>query len=193
MVKDLPFYEGQRRDSGQLAPKCKKATHVNTNDRADHLGHDDHVPEMGLDHRGLLVGLCLALGLAELLDETHGAALETALEPPASTGVDKLCGVSAQIHFNLPTQRKESLAALGYTHVDESLVAQVEQLVELDTAVRVLFERSGSFLGGGLFAGGKVGLKRSVYSPYLSFVLSPHPPCFLVHNIHPPIQISPPA
>ena len=103
----------KRKRQPWLEEKRRGGTHVNTNDGADHLGHDDHVPEMGLDHRGLLVGLCLALGLAELLDETHGAALETALEPPASTGVDKLGGASAQLHFNFPTQRKYSLAALG--------------------------------------------------------------------------------
>lgn len=45
---------------------------------------------MGLDDGGLLIRGSLLLGLAELLDETHGLALETALEPSASTGVDDL-------------------------------------------------------------------------------------------------------
>ena len=43
---------------------------------------------MGLDEVGLLVGLGLLLGLAELLDQTHGLALETAVEPAAGAGVD---------------------------------------------------------------------------------------------------------
>ena len=65
---------------------------VNTNDRANHLGDDDHVTEVGLDDCGLLVWGRLLLGLAELLDEAHRLALETALEPPAGTGMDDLQG-----------------------------------------------------------------------------------------------------
>jgi hypothetical protein len=45
---------------------------------------------VGLDEVGLLVGLGLLLGLAELLDETHGLALETAVESSAGTGVNKV-------------------------------------------------------------------------------------------------------
>ena len=45
---------------------------------------------MGLYDWGLLVGEGLLLRLAELLDETHGLALETALEPPAGTRMDNL-------------------------------------------------------------------------------------------------------
>jgi hypothetical protein len=63
---------------------------VDTNDAANHLGDDDHVTEMGLDLVGLLVGLGLLLGLAELLDQTHGLALKTAVEPSAGTGMDEV-------------------------------------------------------------------------------------------------------
>ena len=63
---------------------------VDTNDGTDHLGDNDHVTEVGLDEVGLLVGLGLLLGLAELLDQTHGLALETAVEPSAGTGVDEV-------------------------------------------------------------------------------------------------------
>jgi hypothetical protein len=63
---------------------------VDTNDAANHLGDNDHVTEVGLDEVGLLVGLGLLLGLAELLDETHGLALETAVEPSTGTGVDEV-------------------------------------------------------------------------------------------------------
>lgn len=63
---------------------------VDTNDAANHLGDDDHVTEVGLDEVGLLVGLGLLLGLAELLDQAHGAALETAVDAPAGTGVDDI-------------------------------------------------------------------------------------------------------
>ena len=65
---------------------------VDADDGADHLGDDDHVAEVGLHDRGLLVGGRLLLGLAELLDEAHGLALQAALEPPAGAGVDDLKG-----------------------------------------------------------------------------------------------------
>ena len=60
---------------------------VDTDDGADHLWDNDHVTEVGLDEVGLLVGASLLLGLAQLLDETHGLALQTAVEPAAGTSV----------------------------------------------------------------------------------------------------------
>lgn len=45
---------------------------------------------MRLDEIRLLVGLSLGLCLAQLLDQTHGAALETAVEPAAGTGMDEV-------------------------------------------------------------------------------------------------------
>jgi hypothetical protein len=42
---------------------------------------------VGLDEVGLLVGLGLLLGLAELLDQAHGLALQTTVEPAAGAGV----------------------------------------------------------------------------------------------------------
>lgn len=63
---------------------------VDTDDGADHLGDNDHVTEVGLDEVGLLVGASLLLGLAQLLDETHGLALQTAVEPSAGTGVNDI-------------------------------------------------------------------------------------------------------
>ena len=45
---------------------------------------------MCLHDGGLLIGGCLLLGLAELLDESERLALETALEATAGAGVDKL-------------------------------------------------------------------------------------------------------
>jgi len=63
---------------------------VDTDDGTDHLGDNDHVTEVGLNEVGLLVGLGLLLGLAELLDQTHGLALETAVEASAGTSVDNI-------------------------------------------------------------------------------------------------------
>lgn len=65
-------------------------TGVDTDNGADHLGDDDHVTEVSLDEIGLLVGLGLLLGLAELLDETHGLALQAAVETSAGTGVNDI-------------------------------------------------------------------------------------------------------
>ena len=62
---------------------------VDADDGADHLGDDDHVAEVSLDKIGLLVGLGLLLGLAELLDEAHGLALETTVDPAAGAGMDE--------------------------------------------------------------------------------------------------------
>lgn len=63
---------------------------VDADDRADHLGDDNHVTEVSLDDVGLLVGLGLLLSLAELLDETHGLALQAAVDSSAGTGVDDI-------------------------------------------------------------------------------------------------------
>lgn len=90
-------------------------TGVDTNDGADHLGNDNHVTEVGLDEVGLLVGLGLLLGLAELLDQAHGLALEATVESATGTSVDDIA---------------------------ELLGREVEELVKVDTAVRELAERS---------------------------------------------------
>lgn len=63
---------------------------VDTDDAANHLGHDDHVSQVRLDEVGLLVGLSLLLGLAQLLDQAHGLALETSVDAAADTGVDDI-------------------------------------------------------------------------------------------------------
>jgi len=63
---------------------------VDTDNAANHLGHDNHVTEVGLNEVGLLVGLGLLLGLAELLDKTHGLALQTAVEPSTGASMDEV-------------------------------------------------------------------------------------------------------
>jgi hypothetical protein len=61
---------------------------VDADDRADHLGHDNHVAQVRLDKVGLLVGLCGLFGFTELLDQAHRLALEAAVEAAAGAGVD---------------------------------------------------------------------------------------------------------
>ena len=61
---------------------------VDANNAANHLGHDDHVSQMGLDQIRLLVGFGILLCLAQFLDQTHGAALQTTVESTAGAGVE---------------------------------------------------------------------------------------------------------
>lgn len=98
---------------------------VDANDTANHLGDDNHVSEVGLDEVGLLVGLSLLLSLSELLDETHGAALQATVDPAAGTSVDNIAKL---------------------------VRGEVEELIKVDSSVGELSERSlslelGSLLG----------------------------------------------
>jgi len=61
---------------------------VDTNHATNHLRDDNHVTQMGLDEIWLLIWLRLLLRLAELLDESHGLALQPTVEPAAGAGVD---------------------------------------------------------------------------------------------------------
>jgi hypothetical protein len=65
-------------------------TVVDTEDRADHLGNNDHVAQVSLDRSGLLVRSSGLLGGTELLDQTHGLAVKTTGKSTASTGMDDL-------------------------------------------------------------------------------------------------------
>lgn len=64
---------------------------VDTDNTSDHLGYNDHVAKMSFDYCGLLIRGCLLLCFTQLLDETHGAALETSSKPATCTGVYQLC------------------------------------------------------------------------------------------------------
>jgi len=63
---------------------------VDPNHAANHLGDNDHVPQMSLDGRGLLVRWGLLFRFPELLDETHGLPLKATLKTSSSTSVDEL-------------------------------------------------------------------------------------------------------
>ena len=60
---------------------------VHTNNRTNHLRHNDHISEVCLNEVGLLVRFGSLLRFAELLDQAHRAALEAAIEAAASAGV----------------------------------------------------------------------------------------------------------
>ena len=61
---------------------------INPNHTPNHLGNDNHVPEMGLDQVGFLVGFRLLFGFAEFFNKPHGFAAETSVEAAAGAGVD---------------------------------------------------------------------------------------------------------
>jgi hypothetical protein len=87
-------------------------TVVDADLRAEHLGEDDGVAEVGLNDAGLLLANGLGLGLGEALAEVlvDGAALEAA----AGTGVNEL---------------------------DKVLLGDGEELLSLNAAVEILAER----------------------------------------------------
>ncbi len=88
---------------------------VHTHHTADHLRHDDHVAEVRLDGVGLLVGLGLLLGFAQLLDQTHGLALEAAVEPATGAGVDDVAELfGGEVEESVLQNRVVSGAARGY-------------------------------------------------------------------------------
>lgn len=95
---------------------------VDTNNATDHLGNNDHVTKVSLDKVGLLVGAGLLLGLAELLDQAHGAALETAVDPAAGTGVDNIAELVGR-KVEEPVE-KGSRISIGYSrHSSPSLMS----------------------------------------------------------------------
>lgn len=63
---------------------------VNTHNTSNHLWYDDHISQMSFDNGRLLIGRGILFCFAEFLNETHGTALETALETTASASVDEL-------------------------------------------------------------------------------------------------------
>lgn len=63
---------------------------VDANHATNHFGDHNHVSKVCLDKIRLLVGFSLLLGLTQLLDQPHGLALETAVEPTASAGVNDI-------------------------------------------------------------------------------------------------------
>jgi len=46
----------------------QETTYVDTTDGSNHLGNNDHVSQVSLDHGGLLVRSSVLLGESELLD-----------------------------------------------------------------------------------------------------------------------------
>lgn len=63
---------------------------IDSNNATNHLRHDNHIPQMRLDKIWLLIRLSLLLGLAQLLDQTHRLALQTAVESTTGTSVNDI-------------------------------------------------------------------------------------------------------
>lgn len=154
---------------------------VDTNDGADHLGDDDHVTEVSLDEVGLLVGLGLLLRLAELLDQTHGLALEATVEASAGTGVDDIAELLAgEVEepgrrvlvgcFACPLGVCGSFAT-ATAHFPRARKA-LYVLVKVDATVRELAERS-------------LGLEGYFTDTMSADILSSTPLCGLSTGFHP--------
>ena len=68
---------------------------VNTDNRTNHLGNDNHISQVSLDDGRLVTGRSILLRLSELLDEGHGLSLESPLESSSSSSVNKLHELSS--------------------------------------------------------------------------------------------------
>jgi hypothetical protein len=138
---------------------------------------------VGLDEVGLLVGLGLLLGLAKLLDETHGAALQTTVDPAAGTSVDNIAElVGGEVEE--PVER-EVTSAWGCSLWQQSSQFHLPSsrrivrggsnvLVKVDSSVGELSERSlslelGSLLG--VLLNQRTHVSRVLYMYFLSLIV----------------------
>lgn len=87
---------------------------VNSDDASNHLGNDDHVPQVGPYWFRLLTSRSLPFRLAQLLDQSHRLSLQASLKPSASAGAEEL---------------------------DELVGGHVEERVEVDALEAELLER----------------------------------------------------
>lgn len=112
---------------------------VNTHDGANHLRDDDHVTEVSLHDVWLLVGLGFLLGLAELLDQTHWLALESAVEPSAGASVDD---ITELLRRKIEEPVKASQRLCDRHCVCVCVPPRLDSLVKVDATVGELAERS---------------------------------------------------
>jgi hypothetical protein len=80
------------------------------------------------------------LGLPELLDETHGLALETTVEPAAGTGVDEVAEF-LRAEVEEPVYRSEYRHLYIFPSAFDESRGSGDVLVEVNTAVAELAER----------------------------------------------------
>ncbi|CAL3966346.1 unnamed protein product [Diplocarpon coronariae] len=90
VLRDREFSQVVSNHLGLNFNLVKFLSGVDSDNAANHFWNDNHVTEMGLDEVWLLVGSGLLLRLTKLLDQTHGLALETAVETTTSAGVDDI-------------------------------------------------------------------------------------------------------
>lgn len=88
---------------------------VDANNGSDHFWDNDHVAEVRLDNRGLVLASGGKLGLSQTLEERLGTDLDVALEGAAGTAVK---------------------------HRNELILGQLQEILELNAAVRVRTERA---------------------------------------------------
>jgi hypothetical protein len=124
---------------------------VDTNDRSDHLWHNDHVSEVCLDKVGLLIRLGFLLGLSQLLDQTHGTALEASVESTASSGMED---VEELVGGEIEESVRESVGVLRTFDLTVPVIQvlwRVDILIKIDASVGKLSEGSLLLQLGGLF------------------------------------------
>ncbi len=109
---------------------------IDANDTANHLRHDDHVPEVGLHEIRFLVGFGFLLGFAEFLDQAHGFAFEAAVEAAAGAGVDDVPEL-----FGGEVEESGEAGLVGGGERGEG-EGEGDVLVEVDAAVREFAEGS---------------------------------------------------
>jgi len=88
---------------------------VDSHNASNHLWHNDHVPEVSLDHGGFFQSWGFLLGLAQTFHQSHWFTLESTSKPPPYSAVK-------QLH--------------------QLLIVHVQQLVQVDTAKCVLPEHA---------------------------------------------------
>ena len=89
---------------------------------------------MRLDQIGLLIGLRLLLCFAEFLDQTHGLALQTAVESTAGAGVDYIAEL-----FGRKVEESDADSLVGERGIEESYCGV---LVKVDASVGEFAEGS---------------------------------------------------
>jgi hypothetical protein len=89
---------------------------------------------VSLDEIGLLVGLSLLLGLAKLLDETHGAALQATVDPAEKNTSAWACslGLLPRSLIFLSSRARSSCGSNILVKVDSSVGELSERSLSLE-------------------------------------------------------------
>lgn len=125
---------------------------VNTNIGSNHLRDNDHVTQMSLHHRGLLLKGSLTNGLTETLDQGSGSTTKSTAEATTSTSVQQL--------NKLLSGQLDQIIQVDST---EGELAELALLLEL-SGVNISLKLSIRYLGeDGWMAWGREGRNKGTY------------------------------